>query len=317
MKRETRQNRRARLEVQTLEGRELMSAGLVTAINPGHIEHRHLHPRAPRPHHNHPIPAPLHSFDNPPLRAPAGVPEAATTAITASVTAPNGNGSVTLTGQTYRRAKVSLQVNGTNVQTTRSTRSGQFGFTFTVGPGSTTVVVSATAHGHRPTSTTLTVNRTQTPPNQPGNPQPGNPQPAANIPPGTYDYYYTQTTGEETVTNKFTLTVYADRTAELQLALESSDSPFASSPVQVDYFRWLGRLQANGSELELVGEGTEVFTDTSNPALDYERAVTDDLQFPFYQWVQGKGLELTLAKELPDLFSPGGPTRNILLTKIA
>jgi hypothetical protein len=76
-------------------------------------------------------------------------------------------------------------------------------------------------------------------------------------------------------------------------------------------------LQAHGSELEHVGEGTEVFTDASNPALDYKRSFTDDLQSPFYQWVQGKGLELTLAKELPDFFSPNGLTRNILLTKIA
>jgi hypothetical protein len=248
------------------------------------------------------------------------VPKPAAPAITAGVTAgPDANGSVTISGQTYPRAKVSLdlQADGTIEQTAKANSQGQFQFTFTVGFGSTPVRLSATAHGHKASSTTLTVNR-----NPPSIPTPTptptpTPQPA-NIPPGTYDYTYTQTTGGETVTNKFTVTVYADGTAEMQLALQSSDSPWASSPVQLDYVRWLGRLQAHGSELELVGEGREEFTDESNPALNYQRSFTDDLQFPFYLWIQGKGiLELTLAKELPDFFSPNGLTRNIILNKIA
>jgi hypothetical protein len=114
------------------------------------------------------------------------------------------------------------------------------------------------------------------------------------------------------------MTVYADGTAEIQVAIESSDSPWATSPVQLDYVRWLGNLQAHGSELELVGEGTEEFTDESNPALNYERTFADDLQFSFYLWIPGKEyMELTLAQELPDFFSPNGPTRNIILNKIA
>jgi hypothetical protein len=252
----------------------------------------------------------LHSFDNPPLRALARVPKPATPA----VTAPDGYGSVTLTGQTYRRAKVSLQVNGTNVQTTRSNTRGVFQFTFTVGPGSTTVGVSATAHGHRPTATTLTVNRPQPAPT-------ATPQSPPNIPVGDYDYVYEEDAGSIT-TDKLMLTFKDTRgTGQLQYLIQTRpepttpENPFDPNEVQTDYWSVQGHWTAVGSELEFVGEGTHSRTNTADPSLNEQDAITVDLLFPFFRVDQGN-LYLTLPVQFGTVVSAKGPARDIILTRI-
>lgn len=81
--------------------------------------------------------------------------------ITASVVSgPDANGLVTVAGKTYARAKVKLQVGATgSIEQTKANKHGQFQLTFTVGFGSTPVQLSATAAGHKRTSTVLNVNR--------------------------------------------------------------------------------------------------------------------------------------------------------------
>jgi hypothetical protein len=307
VKRETRHDRRARLEVQTLEGRELMSAGLVTGINPGHVEHRHLHPRAPRPQHNHPIPTRLHPFDNPPLRALARVPKPATPAIAGTVTAPDGNGSVTLTGQTYRRAKVSLQVNGTNVQTTRSNAKGMFQFTFTVGPGSTTVGLSATAHGHRPTSTTMTVNSNTDPPPPPK---------PSDLPLGSWDFTYEQIASRE-VTNKLTLTIPRNGPGRLEYAILTRDLPFDSSTEHLVHWVYVGNWSVEGSHLKFSGQGTITETNRANPSTNRTYTVNGYFDFPYAQVEKnGTFLDIVLDQQFGLVLSPGGPTRNLAMKKI-
>jgi hypothetical protein len=254
----------------------------------------------------------------------ARVPGPAAPAITAAVTTPDGNGSVTLTGQTYRRAKVGLQVNGTNVQTTRSNARGRFLLTFTVGPGSTTVRVSATAHGHRPTSITMTVNRTQTPTNQPGNPQPGNPQPgnpqpAVNFPPGTYQLFDPTSDGQDTLKTEITLTVDSHGSGTMQFVMQTLDYPFDMSSLETNEWDWKGQWKANGSGLEFVGSGTRTRTSVSNPSLNGRWSFLTDMVFPFYQWNPGQGtLDLILSDDFGSgVPGPKGQTRKVILTKIA
>ena len=68
---------------------------------------------------------------------------------------------MTIAGKTYAKAKVKLEnvATGAIEQTVKASTKGQFQFTFTVGFGSTTVLLAATAPGHKATSTQLTVNR--------------------------------------------------------------------------------------------------------------------------------------------------------------
>jgi RHS repeat-associated protein len=83
-------------------------------------------------------------------------------AITANVSAgPSSSGSVTITGKTYAKAKVVLENASTGAieQTAKASKTGQFQFIFTVGFGNTPVLLSATAPGHKKTSTQLTVKR--------------------------------------------------------------------------------------------------------------------------------------------------------------
>jgi hypothetical protein len=89
------------------------------------------------------------------------------------INGPDANGLVIISGTTYRRARVSLDLGdkGTNEETVRADRGGRFQFTVTVGFGSTPVRLSATAHGHRAAAGILTVNRSRpqvlTPPSTP------------------------------------------------------------------------------------------------------------------------------------------------------
>ncbi len=83
-------------------------------------------------------------------------------AITASVVSgPDANGVVTVAGKTYAKAKVKLDIGATGKveQTVKANKHGLFQFTFPVRFGSTRIRLSATAAGHKPTSTILTVNR--------------------------------------------------------------------------------------------------------------------------------------------------------------
>jgi membrane-associated phospholipid phosphatase/sugar lactone lactonase YvrE len=109
--------------------------------------------------------APL--IESPDLTALKKTPKPPKPLITASVTAgPNAAGSVTVAGKTYARAKVNLDIgaNGSIDQTVKASSKGLYQVTFTIGFGSTPVLLSATASGHKATSTTLTVNRPDTVP---------------------------------------------------------------------------------------------------------------------------------------------------------
>jgi hypothetical protein len=256
------------------------------------------------------------------LRALARVPRIA---ITGVVTAgPDANGSVTITGQTYRRARVSLdlQADGTIEQTTRADAAGRYQFTFTVGFGGTPVRVSATAHGHRATSLTLTVNRAQTPgnpspgtPKTTGNPSPGNPQPAANLPVGVWDYYYSQIVGRE-VTNGVEVAINADGTGGFEYALLTKAAPFDPSSQDLVHWDIRGNWSAQGSQLRFVGSGTITETSAENPSTDRSYSVNVDFTFSYFGKVnQGTVLDLTLDSQIGPIQSPGGPTLNIALNK--
>jgi hypothetical protein len=157
------------------------------------------------------------------------------------------------------------------------------------------------------------------PPTPTPNPSPTpNPLPA-NLPPGTYDYTYSVTDGQETVTNKLTLTLDATGSATMQYALQTKDYPFDASSMLSNYWYWQGQLTSHGSELEFIGTGTRTQTSTYNPSLDEQWSFTSDMKFPFYQWNPGQGtLDLTLADAFGGgVEGPNGLTRNIALTKIA
>jgi hypothetical protein len=87
--------------------------------------------------------------------------------ITATVTAgPGASGVVTISGKTYPKAKVTLQIvsTGASQPVVKASTKGLYQVTFTVGFGSTKVQLSATAPGKKATSTTLTVSRPDTVP---------------------------------------------------------------------------------------------------------------------------------------------------------
>jgi hypothetical protein len=235
-------------------------------------------------------------------------------AITAVVAAgPDANGSVTILGRTYRRAKVSLdvQADGTIEQTTKANAKGQFHFTFTVGFGGTPVRLFATAHGHRPTSITLTVNRTESLPS----PSPGTPQPAANLPVGVWDYYYSEI-ASRIVSNKLTLTINADTTGTIEFAI-LTQQPFDPSAEQLVHWLFTGNFAAHGSDLVFDGQGTVTETDAQDPSMDRTYSLDLHLDNPYFGEVnQGTMLDLTLDAQFGEVLSPSGPTRNIALSKI-
>jgi hypothetical protein len=87
--------------------------------------------------------------------------------ITAAVTAgPSSSGLVTISGKTYAKASVTLQVvsTGATQPVVKASTKGVYQISFTVGYGNTLVQLTAKAPGHKPTSTTLTVNRPDTVP---------------------------------------------------------------------------------------------------------------------------------------------------------
>jgi hypothetical protein len=188
--------------------------------------------------------------------------------------------------------------------------------------------LTATTHGHRPTSTTLTVSRTQSPPNaQPGTPQPpprvppGTPQSPPNIPVGEYDYYYSEDAGEIT-TDKLLLSFLDTKgSGRFQYAIQTRadptvpENPFDPNPVQTDFWDVEGHWVANGSKLEFIGKGTHTRTNTAIPSLDEQDAVTEDLVFDYYAMDKGN-LDVTLPASFGPVLSPTGPTQNIQLTKI-
>ena len=91
-------------------------------------------------------------------------------AITVSaVSSPSASGSVTITGQTYDKAKVSLFIGGGKkaALTVKASKKGLFQLTYAFGYGSTAVRLTTTAAGHKAASLTLTVNRAK-----PGPPAP-------------------------------------------------------------------------------------------------------------------------------------------------
>jgi hypothetical protein len=314
MEHELRRDRRARLEVQPLEARELMSAGSVTGIETRylehlkhrHLEHRQVHATAPQPSGTHSNLKAVGFSGHDPLRALAKVPNPA---ISAAVTGPDANGSVTISGRTYRRAKVSLdlQADGTIEQTAMANSRGQFQFTFTVGFGSTPVCLSATAHGHKATPTTLTVNRTPPPISTPT---------SANLPVGAFQFVQSVTDGEYVVTNQLRLDLYNDGTGEIQYELDTGP-PLDPYFAERDYWVWFGRWTAHASELEFVGQGTRTRTSEEDPSLNWQYSFNDDLTFPFFQLVQGGStLDLILADEFHQIEGPNGLTQNIALSKI-
>jgi hypothetical protein len=317
MERETRRDRRARFELETLEGRKMLSAGLTPGISPGHFEHRNLLPTAPRPNSLDSTPDAAGHSERPPLRVQARVPRPAPPAITAAVTAgPDVNGFVT--GQTFRRAKVSLdiQAGGAVEQTNRADPRGRFAFNLAVGPGSTLFRLTATL-GHRSTSTTLTVSRAQSPPNVP----PGTPRLPPDIPVGEYDYCYSEDAGEIT-TDKLLLSFLDTKgSGRFQYAIQTRadptvpENPFDPNPVQTDFWDVEGHWVANGSKLEFIGKGTHMRTNTAIPSLDEQDAVTEDLVFDYYAMDKGN-LDVTLPASFGPVLSPNGPTQNIQLTKI-
>jgi hypothetical protein len=235
-------------------------------------------------------------------------------AITAVVAAgPDANGSVTIVGRTYRRAKVSLdlEADGTIEQTTKAKAKGQFQFTFTVGFGSTPVRLFATAHGHRPTSIALTVNRTEPLPS----PSPGTPQPAANLPVGVWDYYYSEI-ATRIVSTKLRLTIHADTTGTLEFAI-LTQQPFDPSSDQLVHWIFTGNFAAHGSDLVFDGQGTVTETYGQDPSMNRTYSLNLHLDNPYFGEVnQGTILDLTLDEQFGEILSPAGPTRNIALSKI-
>jgi hypothetical protein len=161
VERKTRHDRRARFELEALEGRKVMSAGSGTGINLEHLESHQLLVAAPQQVEISSIPKAVHLSVHHPLKTlEASKPEKPT--ITAAVTAgPRANGSVTISGRTFPKARVSLalQADGTIERTVKANALGKFHFTLAVGFGSTPMRLVATAPGHRAASTTLTVNR--------------------------------------------------------------------------------------------------------------------------------------------------------------
>jgi hypothetical protein len=312
---ETRRDRRARFALETLEGRTLLSAGSRPWSKPDHLEHRPLFATAPPPSVINSIPTAGRHFDRPRLTALKGMPKPVQPAITAAVTAgPDAIGSVTISGRTYRRAKVSLdlQANGSSEQTARANAKGQFQFTFTVGFGSTPVRLFVTAHGHRPTSITLTVNRTEPPPI----PSPGTPQPAPNLPVGVWDYYYSQI-ASRIVNTKLRLTINADTTGVLEFAILTEDRPFDPSSDQLVHWVFTGNFAAQGSDLVFDGQGTVSETNAEDPSMNRTYSANLHLDNPYFGEVnQGTILDLTLDEQFGEILSPGGPTRNIALNKI-
>jgi hypothetical protein len=141
----------------------------------------------------------------------------------------------------------------------------------------------------------------------------------ADLPPGTYDYTYSVTDGQETVTNKFTVTFNPDGSGIMRYALQTQDYPLDSSSVLLNVWDWEGQWKANGSELEFVGTGTRTQTSAYDPSLDQHWSFATDMKFPSYQWDPGQGtLYLTLADDLGGgVEGPNGLTRNIPLNKIA
>jgi hypothetical protein len=319
MERETRRDRRARFDLEPLEGRELMSAGSLPGIKPGHVEHRHLHATDPRRSHIRSIPMPVYLSGDHPLRALTRVPKPARPAITAMVaTGPDANGSVTITGQTYRRAKVSLdiQADGTIEHTVRANANGQFQFTITVGFGDTPMRLSETARGHRPTSTTLTVNR----PQPTTSPPPGPTQPTANLPVGDFQYVYSEY-GGEILTDDFRLSFALDGSGQLHYAIEtfedpySPDNPFNPNPVELDLWVANGRWEADGSGAEFIGQCTYTRTNNADPSLNTHETFNVDWVFPYLKLNQGV-LDVTLPADFGKPLSPNGPTQNIALSRV-
>jgi hypothetical protein len=164
VERKTRRDRRARFDLEALEGRKVMSAGSGTGINLEHLESRRLLAAAPQQVEISSIPKAVHLSAHHPLLT-LEAPKPVKPAITAAVTGPHANGSVTFSGRTFPKAKVSLvlQAGGTIERTVKANAVGQFHVTCTVGFGSTPVRLVATAPGHRATSTTLTVTRIRPP----------------------------------------------------------------------------------------------------------------------------------------------------------
>jgi hypothetical protein len=319
MEREARRDRRARFDLEPLEGRELMSAGSLPGIKPGDLEHRQLHAVDARPSNIHSIPEPVHLSGDHPLRALARVTKPARSAITAVVAAgPDANGSVTITGQTYRRAKVSLdiQADGTIEQTVRANAGGEFQLTLTVGFGNTPIRLSETARGHRPTSTTLTVNRPQ--PTAP--PPPTSPQPPANLPVGDFRYIYSQYAGE-IVTDDLTLSFALDGSGQLHYAIEtfedpySPDNPFNPNPVELDLWVANGRWEANGTGAEFIGQCTYTRTNNADPSLNTKEIFNVAWVFPYLELNQGL-LDVTLPADFGKPLGPNGPTQNLALSRI-
>jgi hypothetical protein len=162
-----------------------MSVGSGSRIQFGQVENRLFHATAATPGEIHSIPKAVHRVGHHPHHAPKKHPLPVKPAITAQVIAgPTDNwditvpslafvpGLVVISGRTYPRAKVSLDGRGIgrwNYHTTANAK-GKFSLSLTVDYGNTTVLVSATAPGHKVASTTLTVNRPLPPANHPSIP---------------------------------------------------------------------------------------------------------------------------------------------------
>jgi hypothetical protein len=185
MERDAKRDRRVQFEVETLEGRRLMSTGLGPGIKFDHVAHRHLPVQpsivavvATDPHERGTIT--ISGKTSPKVevilallnggtiektvwsngsgrfdhtfavgyhrRAPKSVP--GNSALTAMVTRrPDANGIVTISGKTYPEAKVTLDPrgNGAPEQTIKADAEGRYTFTFHVGFGKTRVHLYAVA----------------------------------------------------------------------------------------------------------------------------------------------------------------------------
>jgi hypothetical protein len=184
MARATGHGRQARLDLEILEGRALLSARLGFGMTLGHLGTRQLFASVWRPSQMSSLQETARHLGPPPIRALMMVPRPGIPAITAAVTAgPDSNRAFTISGRTYPWARVGLdlQADGTIEQTTKASSRGLYSFKDSFDFGMTAVRVSETAPGHWANSTILMVNGAQSPVTVPT----GTSQPPVTVPTGT------------------------------------------------------------------------------------------------------------------------------------
>jgi hypothetical protein len=159
MRRETKCDRRARVGLESLEGRELMAAGPGPWMRLAALEHQVLIAAAELPGQFRATLMEVRLFNQSLLRASRSAHRPVHRAINfGSAAVDKANGSVTLTGFTYPGAKVRLdRLPGRTIERTDwADASGRFQITIPIDLAGTPVRVVATARGHRAASTIVT-----------------------------------------------------------------------------------------------------------------------------------------------------------------